>query len=87
MKGLSLLLVIPVSLVLGMSELVFEVVQEFDGGFCAECLTDTILTEANTWEQLRRNVLDVVRAFYFDQPEKMPSAIRLHLVRDGVLAS
>jgi hypothetical protein len=74
------------SLVLGMSELVFEVVQEADGGFCAECLSDTILTEADTWEQLRRNVLDVVRAFYFDEPGKMPSAIRLHLVRDEVLA-
>lgn len=69
-----------------MNELVFEVIQEADGGVCAECLTDTIVTEADTWAELRRNVQEVVRAFYFDQPEKLPASIRLHLVRDEVLA-
>ncbi len=69
-----------------MSELVFEVIQETDGGLCAECLTDTIVTEGNTWEELRANVREVVKAFYFDQPGKLPGSIRLHLVRDEVLA-
>src|SRR5437016_11645410 len=69
-----------------MSELVFEVVQEADGGFCAECLSDTIVTEGDTWQELRRNAQEVVRAFYFDQPEKLPARIRLHLVPDEVLA-
>lgn len=69
-----------------MNELVFEVIQEADGGFCAECLSDSIVTEGDTWEELRRNVQEVVRAFYFDQPDKLPSAIRLHLVRDEVLS-
>jgi hypothetical protein len=68
------------------TELVFDVIQEADGGFCAECLSDSIVTEANTWEELRRNVREVVRAFYFDQPEKLPSTIRLHLVRDEALS-
>jgi predicted RNase H-like HicB family nuclease len=68
------------------NELVFDVIREADGGFCAECLTDSIVTEGNTWEELRKNVREVVRAFYFDQPEKLPSRIRLHLVRDEVLA-
>ncbi len=67
-------------------DLVFEVIQEADGGFCAECLTDTLVTEGNTWEELRHNVQEVVRAFYFDRPEKLPKQIRLHLVRDEVLA-
>jgi hypothetical protein len=31
-------------------------------------------------------VREVVRAFFFDQPGKLPSSIRLHLVRDEVLA-
>ena len=69
-----------------MNELVFEVIQEADGGFCAECLSDTIVTEGDTWAELRRNVQEVVRAFYFDRPEKLPASIRLHLVRDEVLA-
>jgi hypothetical protein len=68
------------------NELVFEVVQEADGGFCAECLSDTIVTEGDSWEELRRNAQEAVRAFYFDQPEKLPGTIRLHLVRDEVLA-
>lgn len=71
---------------LPVSELVFEVTQEADGGFCAECLSDTIATEGNTWEELGRNVREVVRAFYFDQPENLPKTIRIHLVRDEVLA-
>src|SRR5437762_10892122 len=49
-----------------MSELVFEVVQEADGGYCAECLTENIFTQADTWEELRKNVLTT--AFFFDRP-------------------
>ena len=69
-----------------MNELVFEIIQEADGGFCAECLSETIVTEGDTWEELRRNVEEVVRAYYFDQPDKLPAKVRLHLVRDEVLA-
>ncbi len=42
----------------GMAELVFEVVQEADGCYCAECLTENIFTEGDTWQQLRENVLE-----------------------------
>jgi hypothetical protein len=68
-----------------MNEIVFEVSQEGDGGFVPECLTEAIFTEADSWESLRRNVREAVAAFYFDQLQT-PSAIRLHLVRDEVLA-
>ena len=66
-----------------MSELVFEVTQESDGGYCAECLTESIFTEGDTWEELRKNVLEATAAFYFDLPR--PERIRLHLVRDEIL--
>lgn len=69
-----------------MSELVFEVTQEADGGFCAECLTEAIFTQGDSWEQLRANVREAVHAYYFDQPKSLPSSIRLHLVRDEILA-
>jgi len=36
----------------GMSELVVEVVQEVDGGYCAECLTENIFTEGDNWDEL-----------------------------------
>ena len=67
-----------------MTEIVFEVTQEPDGGLVAECLTESIFTQAGDWEELRQNVKEVVAAFYFDQPQR-PSTIRLHLVRDEVL--
>lgn len=66
-----------------MSELVFEVTQEADGGYCAECLTESIFTEGATWDELRQNVLEATSAFFFDRPR--PDRIRLRLVRDEVL--
>jgi len=68
-----------------MNELIFEVTQESDGGFVAECLTESIFTEADDWQTLRENVREAVAASYFDQHER-PGRIRLHLVRDEVLA-
>jgi hypothetical protein len=59
-----------------MDEIVFEVTQEADGGFSAECLTESI-------QQLRANVKEAVDGFYFDRAK--PRNIRLHLVRDEVL--
>jgi hypothetical protein len=50
-----------------MGEIIFEVTQEGDGGFAAECLTEAIFTEADDWEALRRNVKEAVAAFYFDR--------------------
>lgn len=52
-----------------MNELVFEVVEESDGGYVAECLTCGIFTQGDTWEELRRNVEDAVAGFFFDQPK------------------
>jgi predicted RNase H-like HicB family nuclease len=66
------------------NEIVFEVTQDADGGFCAECMTESIFTQGDTWEDLRANVKEAVEAFYFDRPR--PAGIRLHLIRDEVFA-
>lgn len=65
-------------------ELVFSVTQEGDGGFVAECLSHDIFTQGDNWAELRANVAEAVSAFFFDQPK--PASIRLHLVRDEVMA-
>jgi len=65
-------------------EIVFSITQEADGGYVAECLSHDIVTEADDWESLRVNVSEAVGAYFFDQPK--PNSIRLHLVRDEVLA-
>jgi hypothetical protein len=67
-----------------MKELVFEVVQEADGGYTAEALGESIFTQADTWEELRTNVREAVAAFYFDSAP--PAFARLRFVRDEVLA-
>ena len=64
-------------------EAVFQVTQEEDGGFVAECLTEDIFTQADSWEQLKDNVKEAVDAYFFDRTK--PKVIRLHLVRDEVL--
>ena len=67
-----------------MTELVFEVAQEDDGGYTAEALGESTFTQADNWDELRANVREAVQAFYFDSVP--PASIRLRLVRDEVLA-
>jgi predicted RNase H-like HicB family nuclease len=67
-----------------LSELVFEVTEEAEGGYSAECLTESIVTQGDSWEDLRANVKDAVEAYFFDGTK--PQSIRLHLVRDEVFA-
>ncbi|HXY24039.1 MAG TPA: hypothetical protein VEI73_05280 [Candidatus Acidoferrum sp.] len=64
-------------------ELIFEVTEDSDGGYCAECLTENIFTQGDTWEELRAMVKDAVEAYFFDGPK--PKRIRLRFVRDEVL--
>lgn len=69
-----------------MKDLVFEVTQESDGGYVAECLTEAIVTQADTWEELRNAVKEAVAGYFFDAPAKRPAQIRLHLIRDEIVA-
>ena len=59
-----------------MSEIIFQVTEdEADGGFIARALGHSIVTEADTWEQLRANVREAV-VCHFDEG-KAPAVIRL----------
>jgi predicted RNase H-like HicB family nuclease len=64
-------------------DLVFEVTEESEGGYSAVCLTESIVTQGETWEDLRANVKEATEAYFFDGPK--PKYIRLHFVRDEVL--
>ena len=69
-----------------MSEIVFQVTEdESDGGWIARALGHSIVTEADTWEQLRTNVREAVRC-HFDEGQA-PAVIRLHRVVDELLAT
>ena len=68
------------------SEIIFEVSEdEIDGGYSASALGYGIHTEADTLEELRRNVREAVDC-YFDSTMDCPKVIRLHFVRDEVIA-
>ena len=68
------------------SEIIFEVSEdEIDGGYSASALGHGIHTQGETIEELRRNVKEAVEC-YFDPTMKRPGLIRLHFVRDEVLA-
>jgi predicted RNase H-like HicB family nuclease len=61
----------------------FEVSEDASGGYVAECLTESIVTQGDTWDELRANVKDAVEGYFYDSEGL--DAIRLHLVRDEVL--
>ena len=42
----------------------FEVTEDVDGGYVAECLTEGIVTQGDTWEELRANVKDAVQGIF-----------------------
>jgi hypothetical protein len=45
---------------------------------------ENIFTQADSRDELRRNAIEVVNAFFFDR--LAPATIRVHLVRDEVLS-
>jgi hypothetical protein len=68
-----------------MSEIVFLVEDAPEGGVTARALGHSIFTEADTYEDLRDVVRDAVQC-HFDEPDR-PKVIRLHYVKDEVLAA
>ena len=69
-----------------MTEIIFDVREdEVDGGFTASALGAGIHTQAESLDELRTNVKEAVDC-YFDETMESPKVIRLHFVRDEVLA-
>jgi len=67
-----------------MNELIFLVEEAPEGGFTARALSQSIFTEAETLEGLREEVRDAVQC-HFEEGQR-PKVIRLHFVREEVLA-
>ena len=69
------------------TEIIFEVAEDVDGGFCATALGHAIATQGEAMEELREMVRDAVKCHFGDgQAGVMPKVIRLHFVRDEALA-
>ncbi len=61
-------------------ELIFEVRDAEEGGFCARALEHPIFTQAETWDDLRVNALEAVTLHFEDGPVQ-PRLIHLHYVK------
>jgi predicted RNase H-like HicB family nuclease len=68
-----------------MTELVFLVEEDPEGGFTARGVGESIFTQGETLDALRENVRDAVRCHY-EEPGARPKVVRLHFVRDEVIA-
>ncbi len=68
-----------------MTELVFLVEEDIDGGLTARAVGEAIFTEADDLEGLRDNIRDAVIC-HFENPQDRPRIIRLHVTRDEVMA-
>jgi hypothetical protein len=67
-----------------MKEIVFLVEEAPEGGFTARALGHSIFTEGDTLDEVEENARDAVRC-HFEEHER-PAVIRLHFVRDHVIA-
>jgi hypothetical protein len=66
-------------------ELIFEVREAEEGGYVARALGYAIFTEADTWDALRENVLEVT-SLHFEDESVRPKFIQLHFVKDELIA-
>ncbi len=69
-----------------MTEIVFLIEEAAEGGYTARALGASIFTEADDLPGLRRAVQDAVHC-HFDVAEDAPKVIRLHYVREEVIAA
>jgi hypothetical protein len=68
-----------------MKEIIFVVDESPEGGYEARALDHSIFTDGNDIEELKANVKDAVST-HFD-PDQMPKVIRLHMVKEIVIAA
>jgi hypothetical protein len=68
-----------------MSEVTFVVEESPEGGLVARAVGESIFTQAETMSKLHERVREAVRC-HFDR-RAQPKLIRLHFVRDEVIAT
>lgn len=68
-----------------MRDLYFEAREDkVDGGYSASAVGFGIHTQAETLEDLRKNILDAVDC-YFDCPDDVPTLINLRVISEEIL--
>lgn len=65
-------------------EVVFEVTEAVEGGYDARALGYSIFTQGKDWDDLKSMARDAVLCHFGE--EDAPGVVRLHLVKDEVIA-
>jgi len=66
------------------NEILFYVEESKDGGYEASAVNHSIFTQCEEYDELPDTLRDAVRCHFDDG--QMPSLIRIHLVRNEVIA-
>jgi predicted RNase H-like HicB family nuclease len=66
-------------------ELIFEVRDGEEGGYYARALGHAIFTQAETWDELRANVLEAT-ALHFEDGAAHSRLVQLHYVKDELIS-
>ncbi len=66
-----------------MTEILFTVIEAPEGGLTARAVGFSIFTEADTLDELRKNIREAVDCHF--EASQAPKLIHLHIVRDEVL--
>ena len=66
-------------------KVIFEVREADEGGLFARALGHAIFTGAESWNDLRANIIEAVMLHFEDEPIR-PSIIQLHYIKDELIA-
>ena len=66
------------------NEIIFTVTESLDGGYEAQAVGHSIYTQCDEYHELSEILRDAVKC-HFDEDE-LPSLIRIHWVKDEVIA-
>jgi hypothetical protein len=67
-----------------MNEIFFLIEDDPEGGYTAKSLGESIFTEADTIEELKKAILEAIRC-HFENEADIPKIIRLHYIREEIL--
>jgi hypothetical protein len=67
-----------------LNEIIFTVVESLDGGYEAKAVGHSIYTQCEEYSELFDMLRDAVKCHFAE--DQMPTLIRIHLVKDEVIA-
>ena len=67
-----------------LNEIIFTVIESLDGGYEAKAVGYSIYTQCDKYSELQETLRDAVKC-HFDE-DKIPALIRIHYVKDEVIA-